>query len=121
MTLKRLLVFCLVLFLFACKEESEDPLRSEILAIEDNLLRAMQVKGDSTVRYNVYDRMDHYNVPGISIAVVEDGKLKWAKGYGLANTSDSTEVDENTLFQAGSISKPVAALAVMQQLWGDLN
>jgi CubicO group peptidase (beta-lactamase class C family) len=60
--------------------------------------------------------MKHYNVPGVSIAVVENGKIKWAKGYGIANTETGTKVDSETLFQAGSISKPVAALSVLKLL-----
>jgi CubicO group peptidase (beta-lactamase class C family) len=46
--------------------------------------------------------------------VVRNRQLHWAKGYGLANTNDSTIVYTGTLFQAGSISKPIAALAVLK-------
>jgi CubicO group peptidase (beta-lactamase class C family) len=60
--------------------------------------------------------MEHYDVPGVSIAVVKDGKVHWAKGYGLANTETGREVTAQTLFQAGSISKPLAALAALK-LW----
>ena len=58
--------------------------------------------------------MKAHNVPGASIAVVIDGKIQWAKGYGFANTDNGKEVNVNTLFQAGSISKPVAALAALK-------
>jgi CubicO group peptidase (beta-lactamase class C family) len=46
--------------------------------------------------------------------VVTDGSLKWAKGYGIADTESGQEVGTGTLFQAGSISKPVAALAILK-------
>ncbi len=81
--------------------------------IENGLLPAVIVEGEET-RFTIYDRMDHYAVPGVSIAVVEGGELKWAKGYGYANTNDSSFVDSNTLFQAGSISKPIFALAALK-------
>ena len=41
----------------------------------------------------------------------ENGKIKWAKGYGIADSESGGKVNANTLFQAGSISKPVAALS----------
>jgi len=55
--------------------------------------------------------MAHFKVPGLSIAVIKNGKLAWAKGYGIANSETKKNVNTDTLFQAGSISKPVAALA----------
>jgi len=58
--------------------------------------------------------MDHYDVPGVSIAVIDNGEIKWAKGYGIANTIEGQEVLTKTLFQAGSISKPLAALSVLK-------
>lgn len=60
------------------------------------------------------DRMAHYDAPGLSIAVINDGILAWAKGYGkLTNSPDSKLVDTNTLFQAGSISKSLNAIGAL--------
>lgn len=101
---------------FSCeKKESESTsIEDEIARIENGLIPAILIKGDSVVRMNIYDRMEHYNVPGLSIAVVKDGELRWAKGYGLANTETGDSVDIFTLFQAGSISKPIAALGALK-------
>ena len=85
-------------------------LESEINLIENNL---MTESGAST-RCNILHRMEEYNIPGVSIAVVEGGVLKWAKGYGLANTETGSEVNLNTLFQAASISKPLTALCALK-------
>lgn len=87
---------------------------AEINAIENNLMAAIQIKGEPVNKYSIAERMEHYKVPGISIAVVKDGVIRWAKGYGIANTKDSSKVNINTLFQAGSISKPIAALAALK-------
>jgi CubicO group peptidase (beta-lactamase class C family) len=57
--------------------------------------------------------MEHHNVPGISIAVINDGKIEWARGYGLADVAEGRPVTTTTLFQAASISKPVAATAAL--------
>jgi CubicO group peptidase (beta-lactamase class C family) len=60
------------------------------------------------------DRMAYYNTPGVSIAVVEAGRVAWAKGFGVRERGRPEPVTERTLFQAGSISKPIFALAVMR-------
>ncbi|MFF2479656.1 serine hydrolase domain-containing protein [Paenibacillus sp. NPDC058071] len=60
------------------------------------------------------ERMKYYNTPGVSIAVINNFKLEWARGFGLREAGKPEPVTETTLFQAGSISKPVFALAVMR-------
>jgi CubicO group peptidase (beta-lactamase class C family) len=62
---------------------------------------------------NIDDRMRAYGVPGISIAVVDDGKIAWAKGYGVADSSSRRGVTTKTLFQAASISKPISAMGAL--------
>lgn len=87
---------------------------AEIAEIEKNLSHSIQVKGEPVKHFTLTERMKHHHVPGVSIALVNDGKIRWAKGYGIANTNHGTPVAENTLFQAGSISKPLAALAALK-------
>ena len=108
-----ILIFLFVLFV-SCSNEKNNEQLEEITVIENSLIKNIQIKGDSVKKMNIHERMEHYNVPGISIAVVENGKIKWAKGYGFANTKDSTKVDTETMFQAGSISKPLAALSALK-------
>lgn len=55
-----------------------------------------------------------FNVPGVSIAVIKDFKIDWAGGYGLADVETGTPVTTDTVFQAASISKTVAAMASMR-------
>ena len=114
--MKKLTLFYFILFFinFSCKKDSSNVLLNEITTIENNLLPAIHVTDDSIKTYNLTERMKYYNIPGVSIAIVENGQLKWAKGYGISDTETGKKVDSNTLFQAGSISKPVAALAVLK-------
>src|SRR4051794_27827795 len=53
------------------------------------------------------------HIPGLSLAIIKDGKIVKAAGYGLADKAAQILVSTNTLFQAGSISKPVSALGVL--------
>jgi CubicO group peptidase (beta-lactamase class C family) len=54
--------------------------------------------------------MELFKVPGLSLAVIDNFEIAWAKGYGLAEAGTMTQVTPQTLFQAGSVSKPVAAV-----------
>lgn len=65
-------------------------------------------------RLTLQQVMDLFHVPGVSVAVINDFKIEWAKGYGLADVSSGARVDADTLFQAASISKPVAAMAAVR-------
>ena len=65
------------------------------------------------LRLSLAQLMDAFKVPGLSVAVIEDYKIAWAKGYGTIGAGSSTPVSTTTLFQAGSISKPVAATGML--------
>ncbi|MGQ0647548.1 MAG: serine hydrolase domain-containing protein [Gemmatimonadaceae bacterium] len=58
--------------------------------------------------------LQRFRVPGMSIAVIRDFEIHWAKGYGVADVETGTLVDANTAFQAASISKPVTAMAAVR-------
>lgn len=103
------------LFLSSCTNREQKSKVDELISkVESSLLPQVIIEGDSVQHFNIQDRMDHYKVPGLSIAVVEDGKILWAKGYGYFSYDTSIRVDETTMFQAASISKPVAALMALK-------
>jgi CubicO group peptidase (beta-lactamase class C family) len=58
--------------------------------------------------------MERLHVPGLSIAVVKDFHIHWAKAYGVADVETGRLLDTDTRFQAASMSKPVTALAAMR-------
>ena len=64
--------------------------------------------------YTLRQVMERFRVPGVSVAVIKDFEIHWAKGYGVADVETGAAVEANTLFQAASISKPVAAMAVLR-------
>src|SRR5438105_3580659 len=65
------------------------------------------------LRLSLAQLMELYKVPALSIAVIDDFKIAWAKGYGMIGAGSNAPVTTKTLFQAGSISKPVAATGAL--------
>jgi len=84
----------------------------KIKRVENGLSTYHQIKNEPT--WTIAERMEHYGVPGMSIAVVYDHKIAWTKTYGYVDKEKSEPVTQNTLFQAASISKPVSAYAALR-------
>jgi len=115
--MKRISCISIVLIIFSCSAQKEkDPVQQRIARIENNLQPAFQVEGNPVPTYSIEERLKILHIPGMSIAVVENGKLSWAKGYGIADISENRPVTTETLFLAGSISKPLAALASLEMV-----
>jgi CubicO group peptidase (beta-lactamase class C family) len=55
-----------------------------------------------------------FHVPGLSIALIRDARIAWRRGFGFRDAEARIEVDNSTIFEAGSMSKPVFAYAVMK-------
>jgi len=62
---------------------------------------------------SIAERMEYYNVQGISIAVINDNKIEWSKGYGVLEAGKNQLVTSETLFNACSVAKPVSAAGVL--------
>ena len=60
------------------------------------------------------DLMEKWKIPGGAIAIVKDGRLVLAEGYGLADVKNEEPVQPNSLFRIASISKPITAVAILQ-------
>jgi len=66
--------------------------------------------------------LEKYNVQGASVVVVHEGRIDWAKGYGVLEHGKPERVDTATLFQAASISKPVSAVVALRMVaMGKMN
>lgn len=82
--------------------------------VENNIYRIDENGISDSLPLTIESRMKELNIPGVSIAVFDNNNILWAKGYGLKNKKTGKSVDENTLFQAASISKPVASVTVFK-------
>jgi len=91
------------------------PKTDEVIArVTAGLRPAITVKGEAAGKFTLAERMALYKVPGVSIAVVDSGRIVWARGFGLKEVGTADSVTQTTLFQAASISKPVAATALLR-------
>ncbi|HWJ12737.1 MAG TPA: serine hydrolase domain-containing protein [Gemmatimonadaceae bacterium] len=76
-------------------------------AIEHHLRYGVKITEQPDMALELLDRMRSYHVPAVSIAVIDNFRVVFAKGYGLTEFGGSKPVDSTTLFLAGSISKPI--------------
>ena len=81
----------------------------KIHQLENSLTPPIHFKGITDSKFTLTERMAHYKVPAVSIALIENGEIAWAKTWGTADNSSQQSLSDETLFQAASISKPVAA------------
>ncbi len=99
--------------LCALVAQTPSAVEQRIERIRNGLLPAVIVKGEPVSTTKLADRMAALHVPGVSIAVIHEGKIEWARGFGVTRIG-GPPVTPDTLFQAASISKPVAAMAVLR-------
>ncbi|HTH56836.1 MAG TPA: serine hydrolase [Cyclobacteriaceae bacterium] len=109
--MKKILLLLPVVMLQFCTPRSENT-DGKIKSVETRLAGPVYFEGDST--WTIEQRMKHYHVPGVSLAVIENYKVVWKKAYGVMDEETKEPVTTSTLFQAGSISKPVAAFTALK-------
>jgi CubicO group peptidase (beta-lactamase class C family) len=94
------------------KSSYSKEVESKIKLVENGL--APWVMDQDSLKFTLEERMARYNVQGLSIAVIRNYKVEWAKGYGWADVSQKRRVSPKTLFQAGSISKSLNAVGLVK-------
>ena len=111
-----------------CETRQESLTKSRIRKVEKGLLRAIYLKGQRPEKLSIEARMAFYKVPGIGLAVMDRNGLEWARGYGVRDTHSREPVTTDTIFQAGDLSQPVAAVAALElvdkgllELGGDIE
>lgn len=102
-----------IILLQSCGAQSgSDSSIDLIKQVETGLTRPVYITGDST--WSIAERMEHYGIPGMSIAVIHQGKIVWTKGYGVMDKESKTPVTRHTLFQASTLSIPVSAYGALR-------
>lgn len=114
--LSSLFVAALLLCVTTLNAQTDNNLEARIKRIENGLMRNLQIEGEENPTYNINERLKELNIPGLSIAFVSNGKVEWARAYGMADRGENRPMTTETMLLAGSISKPVAALRAHQMV-----
>lgn len=119
----RLAFLCTILLLLSsvfsaaqAKKDSKEKVADQSVHIEQFETNTFEIAGQSgaaPLRLSLEQLMSAYKVPGISVALIDDYQIVWAKGYGVIEPGSDKKVDTQTVYQAGSISKPVAATGAL--------
>lgn len=112
------IVSIIILFAAGCKPVDNaapaEDIEARIGRVVGGLQGPVQIQGEPPAAMALADRMAHYQVPGVSVAVIDGGRIAWARGFGMKEAGSADSVTAETLFQAASISKPVAATAMLR-------
>ena len=104
------------------QHDNQEEIERRIQNIESNIKQVYSIKGQPLQKTTLAKRMNALKVPGVSIAVFNDGELEWAKGYGWADYNLVKPVNTETMFQAASISKSPSTMAMLKLVeHGTLN
>jgi CubicO group peptidase (beta-lactamase class C family) len=95
--------------IFSNADDPEDRVRR----FEANAASVTFSDKDGTLQLSLSRLMQAYKIPGLSIAIIDNFQVVYAKGYGVIAPGSTSPVTTKTLFQAGSISKPLAATAAL--------
>jgi CubicO group peptidase (beta-lactamase class C family) len=118
----------LILISASCSGPKKTSDASRILSVENGLvpynwkekLTAWQVidpvRIDSLPKFTIEQRMKEWVIPGCGIAVIEDFKIAWTKGYGVMEAGTDKKVTPETMFQSGSTTKILMAIAVLRMV-----
>ncbi len=104
-------IACLLLIPFLAQaQDTEDKIRQ----VENGLVAWVTFDNAPPIRGNILQRMKDHTAQGVSIAVIRDYKIDWARGYGFADVEEKRPVTPQTLFQAASISKSINGVAILK-------
>ncbi len=94
--------------------DSSKYIADRIRKVENGLLPSSIIVGQPIPYMKLTDRMNYHQTAGVSIAVINNYKIEWVKHYGLMDKEQQRVVNDQTIFQAGSISKPVTASMILK-------
>jgi CubicO group peptidase (beta-lactamase class C family) len=112
-------LFCaIILAALACPHAwADQPSDPHILAIEASLVPfqpgALREGAAPSQASTLAERMAEYKIPGVSIAVIDEGRVAWAKGYGTCRAGQDAPVTTDTLFEAASTTKVLTAATAL--------
>jgi len=119
--MKILYAIIIVLLIISCTQQNS---RSRIIQekeqLENSLIEFKSLDGilqpDSIQLSDpktLIERMEHYNVPGVSLAIIKNNQIEWTMGYGVQDVNTGDSVTSETIFEAASTSKFITSIIVL--------
>lgn len=96
----------------ACATYPEASHRKE--SVEVGLRRTVRFLNRDEPGFSLNQRLEAHKTPAVSVTLVDNNRVDWSASYGLMRRDSNEKVDCHTLFQAASLSKPVAMMAMMR-------
>ena len=113
----RLYPTLITLLLLAHTAHAQTPpadIEARIARVEHGLSSRIVVKGQANQKMTLAERMAFHDVPAVSIALINNQRIEWARAYGVLQPGSTRATTPDSLFQAGSVSKTVAALGALR-------
>ncbi len=89
-------------------------IEARIKRVENGLLPPTRIKGEAATGMKLPDRMQFYKSPAVSVAVINEGRMEWARAYGTLEAGGKVPATVTSVFQAASLSKPVTAMVALR-------
>ncbi len=105
-------------FLFPACDARQALTNKRIAATEHGLRRAVYLKGLRPEKLSLLDRMRFYNVPGVSLTVIDKNAIEWSRTYGEKDALIHQPLTRETMFQAGAFSQMMTAAAALKMAEG---
>ena len=91
----------------------ENAVEARIARITSSLQQPLIIEGQPVEHRTLDEAMRELAVPAVSVAVIDNGELAWARAWGVIEAGSDAPVTPENIFQAGSVSKPVTALLAL--------
>ncbi len=101
-------LFIVLILLSSCQSEPQFAVETD-LQLERPLPELISFLQDY-----IPEQMDRHHVPGLSMALIREGQVVWTESFGVTNSLTRTPVTEETIFEAASLGKPIAAFGALQ-------
>jgi CubicO group peptidase (beta-lactamase class C family) len=119
------ILLCHCFTVVTARQQYSKATKEKIARVEASLTAGLVIDGKFS---SLAERMEHYKVVGLTVAVIDNYQIVWAKGYGFADKKEGRKVTTNTMFEPGSISKSLNAVGILQlaqqgklDLYQDIN
>jgi len=106
--------------LISCSQKEPNQIAQKMHRVENGLIEikspADMLRLDSSQLSNakaIIERMEHYKIPGVSIAVINDDRIEWTKAYGTMDVNSGAPVTTETIFEAASTSKFITSVMAL--------